>query len=369
LSNGAAIATAGNRFLLEICVSSFRCLLLCLCFLSAGGGVALAQQEAGHAIFSSPGGGESGPVRFYGIEDGQGEAGNFPGAGTLHSPITQVQYPLGDPSYDAPRGGAAPDAAPVSNPWVRYTKNTAELSWVLPGDAPDALGITTLELRNKVEFPRAPFLAIAPRAAMHLLNGPEVSDLPSRLYDASFETILSLPVGEGVFMQAAISPSIFTDGEATADSFRIPGRLLFFYMCGDEIILSAGVVYLDREDVGFFPTAGVIFKPSEDFKAELMIPRPRVAWRYSCEGGVENWVYVVGEFGGGSWAVRRASGADDVATLSDWRALAGWERIVAGGATLRAEAGYVFNRTLEYTSTSNETSLAGTGLVRIGLTY
>ncbi|MCA9056692.1 MAG: hypothetical protein KDA75_22850, partial [Planctomycetaceae bacterium] len=195
-------------------------------------------------------------------------------------------------------------------------------------------------------------------------------DLPGHLYDASLETILSLPLGEKLFMQAAISPSIFTDGQNTSsDAFRLPGRLLFFWNCTEQLTLSGGVVYLDREDVGFLPSAGLIYKPSPDFRVEMLIPRPRVAWRYDADDTTEKWVYIVGEFGGGSWGVQRTSGANDVATLSDYRLLLGWELTREGGVGCRLEGGYVFNRSLEYISNRGDLDLPGTGLVRLALSY
>jgi hypothetical protein len=303
----------------------------------------------------------------------------------------QVQYPLDEQAYAGPpqpHDGAAgrpaqqfapggspqsifgPSADEVTEPWIKLAQTTWEATWLASGSGDDALGVVTNDVRAKFEFPHARMFTVTPRLGWHLLDGPILTDLPGRLYDASVETVLSLPLTETLFMQAAISPSIFTDGQNTSgDALRLPGRLLFFWSCNDELTLSAGIVYLDRDDIGFLPSAGLIYKPSADWKIEMLIPRPRVAWRYSSDGDVSRWAYIVGELGGGSWAVERASATNDVATLSDYRLLLGWERVAQEGLGVRVEGGYVFNRALEYTSEIGNLDLPATALVRLALTY
>jgi len=84
----------------------------------------------------------------------------------------------------------------------------------------------------------------------------------------------------------------------------------------------------------------------------------------------ERWLYVGGEFGGGAWAVERASGAPDELDVTDWRVFVGVERKIVGGLSRRVEVGYVFSRTLEYASDpDNEISLDDTLMLRAGITY
>jgi hypothetical protein len=338
-------------------------------------------EEFGTAAFG-------GPVQILGIEEGWGAPetadwwSDAPAAAQGHALPTQ--YPLDDEPYaDVERYFPPPSSSPPtpwSEPlpspqeaalsWVTIKQVAGEATWVLGGDQSDSLGIATFEARAKFEFPRAPMLTIAPRAGWHLLSGPQITDLPSQLYDASLETIVSLPVGKKVFVQGAISPSIFTDGDnTTSDALRFPGRLLVFVNWTERLTLSSGVVYLDRENVSFLPSAGLIYRPSDDVKFELLIPRPRIAWRYWTDGTDGRWVYVVGELGGGSWAIRRASGLNDVATYTDYRLMLGWEHTSPDGLGLRLEGGYVFGRELEYVSNLGNTDLPGTGVVRIALTY
>jgi hypothetical protein len=320
-----------------------------------------------------------------------------PGRAALSLPdlsprVTPVQYPLDNDAYSGPdpeapqgypmyapgvhglqnqqRNFCAPVAEEADDRWVALTQAVWEASWVAGGSDNDALGIVTNELRAKVEFPWARMLTISPRGAWHLLDGPVATDLPSQLYDASLETVLSLPVGDAWFVQGAFSPSLFTDGQnVSGDALRLPGRLLVFWTCTESLTLSGGIVYLDRENVSILPAVGAIWKPNDDWRIEAIMPRPRVAWRYDHDDVRSSWLYLVGEFGGGSWAIERANGLDDVATLSDYRFLGGWERIQPEGIDYRVETGLVFNRSLEYSSTGADLDLPATALVRFALSY
>ena len=57
-----------------------------------------------------------------------------------------------------------------------------------------------------------------------------------------------------------------------------------------------------------------------------------------------------GELGGGSWAIERSTGADDVASYRDLRLITGIEVKFNDKSSWRVEGGYVFGRELEYVS-------------------
>jgi hypothetical protein len=106
---------------------------------------------------------------------------------------------------------------------------------------------------------------------------------------------------------------------------------------------------------------------------ELMVPRPRIArrvyWFGSWGDDVEDWLYLAGEIGGGTWAMRRTDGANDVLTYSDLRVILGLERRVLFGIDYRLEAAYVFARKLKYESSGPDLVPSDTLMLRAGLTY
>jgi hypothetical protein len=241
-------------------------------------------------------------------------------------------------------------------PWIVWQKTTASATWVAPKKG-DGLGVTSLDVRGSIEFPNFQALWFVPRVASHFLNGPQTTDLPGQLYDFSFETVAMIPASEKVFFQVAFAPSLFTDSKNTSHgAFRLPGRLLGFWKYSETLMFNAGVFYLDRDDVKWLPVAGLVWNYSDDLKFELMAPRPRIAWRFSQAECDERWAYIVGEFGGGTWAVQRASGVNDVATLQDYKLMLGVERKWDNVKSWWFETGYVFSRRVKFTSAIGDTT-------------
>lgn len=317
------------------------------------------------------------PVRFVWHDD---EFDDPAEPGPIRRTAYQDQYPLSKDLDDLlPRERAAAELdepewdtdevfADEETPWIEWKKTVGTATCIAPSS--DGLGVTSLDVRGSIEFPDFQALWFVPRLGAHLLDGPTATDLPGQLYDASFEVVGMLPIGERWFVQAAVAPSFFTDGDNTGSkAFRTPGRALVFWNYSERLTFTGGVLYLDRDDVQAIPSAGLIWNPNADWKLELAAPRPRVAWRFSHDECSDRWGYLVGEFGGGTWAIRRATGDNDVATLSDYRLMAGYERKWHSGRSWLIEAGYVFSRTLEYSSASGEIDLPSTALIRLGLTF
>jgi hypothetical protein len=73
--------------------------------------------------------------------------------------------------------------------------------------------------------------------------------------------------------------------------------------------------------------------------------------------------------GGGTWAIERASGADDVATYRDFRLLLGWQDRPNDQHTFFTEIGLVFGRHLEYRSGGSDYQPLPTTILQSVLTY
>ncbi|HUQ70715.1 MAG TPA: DUF6268 family outer membrane beta-barrel protein [Planctomycetaceae bacterium] len=215
----------------------------------------------------------------------------------------------------------------------------------------DGLGITTFDLRQTLVFPRVQGLMLNPGIAAHALNGPLTTDLPPSLYDAWLEFRWLKKINDRWMLDLVVTPSYFSDFENKSnDAFRLPGRALAMWTATPEVQLLFGVINFDREDVGWLPAAGLIWTPNDDYKVELLFPRPRVMRKLSEDDCQTRWVYAGGEFGGGSWAINREDGTEDVVTYSVLRFLVGYEAKKKDGFSPRVEAGYLFGRSIEYRS-------------------
>ncbi|MFV2093722.1 MAG: hypothetical protein ACC634_11620, partial [Hyphomicrobiales bacterium] len=79
----------------------------------------------------------------------------------------------------------------------------------------------------------------------------------------------------------------------------------------------------------------------------------------------EKWMYLSGEYGGGSWAIERATGLKDVITISDLRLMLGIETKSADSDSF-IEFGYIFDRKLEYRSKVGNFQPSETLMIRVG---
>jgi len=254
-------------------------------------------------------------------------------------------------------------------PLISHKRATAAATW-LPGSGDD-LGIFSLSLSENFEFPRSEGFTVTPRFGVHYLDGPVRTDLPARVYDTSVAFRWFKKFNEKWSYELEVAPGVYSDFKnVTSDSLRITGRGLAYYMHSRSKQFVMGVVYLDREDVSLLPAAGMIMWFSEGSRLELIFPKPKYTYRIEKDESKERWLYAAGEFGGGSWGIRRGTtGIDDVATYSDLRLIGGLETKHTNGMISVFEVGYVFNRRLEYKSNVGDYDISPTGMVRYQLTF
>ena len=258
-----------------------------------------------------------------------------------------------------------------------FQKANATFTWMPQLDS-DSVGMTDIDVNivTAMPFPhRYTPLTITPQYSLHLLDGPDFIDVPSRLHDLSIGFNHIRPVTDHWVFNGGFSLGLYGDDHSldADDAFRVAGYGMGIYQSypNSPHKWIVGVVYANRAGLSVFPVAGYMYK-TEDFKVDIAFPRPKVAWRTwaeGCPGYNERWWYVAGDFGGGIWAVQRDSGADDTLSYSDIRVLIGTERIHIGSLSHRLECGYVFARQLEYDSMSNDFSLDDTVFIRSALQY
>lgn len=217
-------------------------------------------------------------------------------------------------------------------------------------------------------------LVISPGLAMHFLDGPEAVDLPPRLYEAYAEFRWLPQICEKLKLDLAVQPGYYSDfQQSSGEAVRITGHASGIWNVTPLFQLVAGAAYLDRKDVPVLPIFGFIWKPCEDIEYRLVFPAPKIAYRVCWDGiydpNVQHWIYLSGELGGGTWAIRNSDGTDGLFTYSDWRVMLGLERKIPLGLCARAEVGYVFNRKIIMSSLADDFRPSDTVMVRGGLSY
>ena len=248
----------------------------------------------------------------------------------------------------------------------------SEAGWI---NTNDGFGMTEVNNFVRVAIPLdgTPdnILALQPGLRTYFLEGPDVVDVPSTLYDAQLSIVWRKKYSERWQTNVWLQPKIRSDFEATDDNFFFSGGAYARYTWKPNIFdLYIGAFYLDRDDVSLLPAAGFVWTPTPDWRYELLLPRPKIAKRIErIDGELEKWVYLSGQLGGGSFAVERATGVTDKVTIRDLRLFLGVEKVRLGGGGAFAEVGYVFNRGVEYRKNEEEYDFDPTIMLRLGMRF
>lgn len=273
-----------------------------------------------------------------------------------------------------------PPPDPTDVPGTRkgaFQKVVLEAAWLGSGTGPDDVGMNDFEAKAVLGFPcptRNSPLVVTPGYAVHWFDGPSRTDLPPATYDSYAQFRWLSRIGARWGVDVAVTPGWYSDYEQGSwRAFRVTGYGAGAYTWSPVARFVLGAAWLDRDDVPVLPIGGVILTPNEDTTLELLAPRPRIARRVYWSGNpspwMEDWIYFGGEMGGGTWAVQRANGAEDVLNTRDYRVILGIERKKLGGMGLVFEAGYVFGRRLEYNVGEEVVRPSDTVMLRGSLTY
>lgn len=229
---------------------------------------------------------------------------------------------------------------------------------------------------------------ITPHFGARLLYGPETTDMPGHLFHAFVEFGRLYQLLPHWQLETAYAPSVFSDFDnSRSDAFRVTGRVVSYYSSTPTTQVVLGATYLGRRDYPVLPVVGMIWEPSERTRVEAVFPRPKFMQRLALPlaardfvesplGGTlglrhedEYWWYLRGDLGGNSYAIRRASGADDFVTTRDFRFTIGYERRGVQGLTNRSEIGIAFGRDLWYASTGEHVPLTDALMFRTEYAY
>ena len=293
-----------------------------------------------------------------------------------HAPGLREQLLSGceEPSCD-PALRINPDRPPDAREGM-FQKLIFSSNWLDAGGA-QGLGMVEMDLRSVLALPfptRDSPLIITPGYGISVLDWSGIRDLPTSLHSAYVQFRWMRRINPRLAIDVAVSPGVFSDYEQGADEMiRVPGHAAAIWTLGPTAKLVGGVGRFDRLDVDLLPVGGLIWTPNDDTKFEILFPKPKLARRINLFGAspdnASDWLYVAGEFGGSTWAIRRASGANDVLNYRDLRLVLGVERKAIGTTDYRFEVGYVFGRELEYASNTARVEPSDTVMIRAGMTF
>lgn len=286
---------------------------------------------------------------------------------------------LGDPNYSFIDPPPAVQTSPEPQPKKPVGKEGMlqnlwhSTTYMGRGSGSHGMGMTDLDFSMLLGLPlmtRETPLLLTPGYLLHLTDGPTFTDVPAELHEAYMEIRHIRPIMAGWTIDIAASPGAYGDFQGhNSHVFRMPGRAVLIYDWSESAKLLLGIAYYDRPDISFLPVAGWIWNYSDDFRVEIIMPRPRLTWRMATTGKWEHWTYVLGEFGGGAWAIQRTDGTEDMLMIQDYRLSFGYERKADTFLKQRIEAGYVFGRKLHYRSDEVFQHIDPTWIIRGTLSF
>jgi hypothetical protein len=281
--------------------------------------------------------------------------------------------------------GIGSAVAPVPRPTVLatpigYDTATGASSWIIGHD--DRFGMVSFESFPTLPQPGArlssspsppPVRRVVARGlvtgvGIHLLDGPVQTDMPPRLYDFSIGYQLRHWVWQNLGFDVAVREGAYSDFETSArDGVRFPSHAVAFLRTTPASQWILGVDVLDRDDISLLPVFGALWQPYDNLRLDLAFPRPSAAVRL---GEQDEWLYIRGQLGGGTWAIERAATqGPDNATYRDLRLLLGVERRDHDGTAWRCELGYVFARELTYRSGVGDFELEDAAMISFTNAY
>ena len=265
----------------------------------------------------------------------------------------------------------------LQGPRLRHT-------FVGSGDGNDDLNTNDTDASLIFAFPNFLYstqpLYVVPSFSLHLWDGPQSStgaDLPSSAYSGFIDVGWNSDPNQIFSTELGVRVGAFTDFDTfNSDSIRVLGKALANFRLTPNSTLKGGVYYLDRNSVKLVPAGGLLYQPNPYTRLDIFFPQPKLAQYWRTIGTRDVWWYIAGDYGGGSWTIRRDGGkGEDSVDINELRALAGFEwgqsdKIRAGRRTGFFEVGYAFERELEYRRNPADDIDLDDGIIfRLGIGY
>jgi hypothetical protein len=255
--------------------------------------------------------------------------------------------------------------------------------YVSPGSKPDHLGINDTDVSVIFAFPNFLYssqpIYVIPSFSLHLWDGPDGvtgADLPSSAYSGFIDFGWESAPNQMFSTEFGVRVGAFTDFDTFEDeSIRVLGKALVNFQLTPTTTLKGGLYYLDRNDTKLVPALGVLCRPNPFTRLDLFFPQPKYSRFCRTIGTHDVWWYLAGDYGGGSWTIKRTDQTTDSIDINDFRAIAGIEwgtpqQFAGDQRTAFVEIGYVFEREVEYRFNPQDDYQPDDGfLLRAGIGY
>lgn len=269
---------------------------------------------------------------------------------------------------------------PAGEPPLRLFENLRGRHTFLAGSDGREMNISDTEVETTLQLPNflglGQTLQVTPGFGIHLWDGPQPpsrADMPGVAYSTFVEGAFRTDTARSFGADVSVSVGVYSDFNAvTTESIRIQTYSFGWVRLTPALTLKAGMNYIDRVDLALLPIVGLYWEPNPQLRLDITFPRPKLARSLGTVGTTDYWIYIAGEYGGGSWTIEHShdGGPSDQVDINDIRLALGLDFVNQRGLRGNFEVGWVTERRLEYRHLPGENeSLRDTYMLRLGLVY
>ncbi|MEX0728404.1 MAG: hypothetical protein WD065_19185 [Planctomycetaceae bacterium] len=297
------------------------------------------------------------------------------------APYTPVPYGdpfLGGAPAQMPFAGAGPFAFGANGPQpYRFGWTSRWNAGYMPKeDASGGLGDfgifeAGVELEHTSPLPDGWIFSSTPQYDYRDWDGPSGIGLPGSVHRIGWDLELATPGNSPFSVQFGFNPSVNSDfdGSTNSDAWNFDGRAIMFLRTSDQLMWALGAGYWDRVDDIVIPYAGLVWTPNDIWEWRLVFPQPRVSVFLGNPMGVATWLYASAEYHVESYQIElQPISTGEKIQIADWRAVLGL-RSDNGFISSFIEAGWVFDRQVEFKYTTPDFDISSGLIGRVGIRY
>lgn len=212
-------------------------------------------------------------------------------------------------------------------------------------------------------------LALRLRFQQQFLDDDLAFDMPPELYRLETGLIALHQFNERWSLTALGTAGLHGDLDTMEDVYRFSAFAIADRKVNEKLTINFSFGYIDREEFSFVLAPGVDWRPNDDWRVLVRPPDARVSRRLAGESGpYGTFAYASAGLSGGSYAVERADGSEDILTIRGFPLRLGLEKVYRNGR-LFGDAGWMFGRKVEYEDGDEDEHLDDGFVLRAGITF
>lgn len=250
------------------------------------------------------------------------------------------------------RGQSSDDDGPP-----KFYRINMEGGWI-PSGGRGGLGITRFKTEAAIMFPglhlprmkERSLIGIAPTFTYTSFDWKRETVFPKQAYEVGLEFTLMQPLCNNWGFMGKVMPQWSSDGKESKRAISCSAMFGLRWEPNRRWEVMFGVIYLGQNaDMSILPFGGVVWRPNDDWRIELMVPQAKIAKRLFVDNRLQDhWIYGGAGFGGGNWAIRSTEGKADLAMYQEFNIVAGYEISRHELYSCCLEVGYVFGREMKF---------------------